>query len=214
MKRVLVPPHPGLFSALGLLVAQIEQQGVRTCMRRAASVDAADLARWYAALEEEALSILAEEGSDPGKATIARLADLRYAGQAFELTVPAGGAAATVGEMVQRFEAEHLRTYGHRADSDAVDLVSVRVIAQGRAHAAIPVPPAGAARESRTREAYFGPAHGLVRTPVIDRSALAGRRCAGPLIVEEYDATCVIPPGGAASLDDRHNIVIDLGEVR
>ena len=64
-------------------------------------------------------------------------------------------------------------------------------------------------RPATTRKAYFGPA-GLLDTPVIDRPALAGAPHPGPLIIEEYDATTVIPPACTAALDDWGNIVIDL----
>ena len=218
MRRVLVPRHPGLFSAFGLLLAHLEHQAMRTCLRRASAVAPDDLERWYGELEAEVRAVLRDEGCPDDAVTVLRFADLRYAGQAYELTVPVAAGAGAVAEMVGRFEAEHMRTYGHRGESEGVDLVSVRAVADAPGSAA-GLPRVPGRRPEQTgvggggaRAAYFGPEHGLLSTPVLSREGLAGRARAGPLIVEEYDATCVVPPGAAASLDAWGNIVIDLEE--
>jgi N-methylhydantoinase A len=219
MPRVLVPPHPGLFSAFGLLLAHLEHQAVRTCLRRASAVAPADVEGWYRDLEDEARAVLRDEGCSEDEVNLSRLADLRYAGQAYELAVPVGRGARALDEMVGRFESEHLRTYGHRGASEGVDLVSVRVVADAPGSApglpsAFGRRPDGSGTTACTgrRAAYYGPTHGTVATPVIGRGGLATGARAGPLIVEEYDATCVVPPGAIASLDVRGNIVIDLEE--
>jgi N-methylhydantoinase A len=219
MTRVLIPPHPGLFSAFGLLLARLEHQAVRTCLRPAGTISPDELNAIYAGLEAAALAVMADEGCARDEIGIARFADLRYAGQAYELTVRVEGGPDMVATMVERFEEEHLRTYGHRGQTESVILVSVRVVADapGGAPVLASAPDVtgagatGAGAPPRRRQAYFGPDHGLLETPVLPRRALAGRGRFGPLIIEEYDATCVVPPGAYASLDGRHNIVIDLG---
>jgi len=140
---------------------------------------------------------------------VKRLADLRYTGQAFELTVPAE--PVEVPAIEAAFHAEHKRTYGHSSEGDPVDLINIRVSAT-----AAPESKEGfaerlkeaqgfAPRQAR-RPAYFdGKLH---ETPVASRAALA-KRMHGPLIVEELDATCVIPPGASAELDPHGNISID-----
>jgi len=123
---------------------------------------------------------------------------------------------AMVALLEEAFGQEHQKTYGHRAGAEEpVELVSIQVIGQGlRQGAGVPDrlhPSRAEPAPPPPRPAYFGPDHGWVETPVLRRSDLSTPRT-GPLIVEEYDATCVIPPGARASLDVASNIVIELGE--
>src|SRR5262249_3496095 len=152
---------------------------------------------------------------------IRRSADCRYEGQSFELTVPvASGAvvAGTLDEMEEAFGREHERTYGHRAGPDEpVEIVSLRVVGLGipdrpRVPDALRVGRSGPGRAGGARRVYFGPELGWRDTPIIDRPDLANLATdrLGPCIVEEYDATCVVPPGARAALDAHGNIVIEL----
>jgi N-methylhydantoinase A len=119
-----------------------------------------------------------------------------------------------VARLEEAFGQEHEKTYGHRAGpEEPVELVAIQVVGLGvrdkggvpqRVRSNRPEPAA-----SLARAAYFGPDHGWVETPVLRRSDLSATRT-GPLIVEEYDATCVVPPGARAGLDAGGNIVIDL----
>ena len=221
MKRVLIPPCPGLFSAFGLLLATIEHQFTQSCFRRAGAISVGELNTLYAALEQKAHAVLAQEGVEQHDVAIHRYADLRYSGQAYELTVSVPGrllSPAQVPEIIENFEAEHFRTYGHRAINEPVDLVSLRVSAATReSHTSFVPYAAGGARAAQTdasgeRFAYFGPGFGLLPAPVLNgRDLIHGAR-RGPVIVEEYDATCVVPPGCEASLDEWNNIVIDIGQ--
>ena len=116
--------------------------------------------------------------------------------------------------LEEAFGQEHERTYGHRAGpEEPVELVSIQVIAQGlRPHAGVPArlkPSRAEPNPPPPRPAYFGDGFGWVETPILRRSDLGVPRT-GPLIVEEYDATCVIPPGARAALDAAGNIVIEL----
>ena len=211
LRRVVIPPSPGLFSAFGLLFADVEHHYVRTCFRRLNGTDPAALQALIQSMENEALATLADEGYAPNQVVLHREADLRYAGQSFELTVPFD--ALALERLAEDFAAEHLRTYGHRGAPDApVDLISLRL----RAHVNEP-------RERRlqpvmrshgspgvSRDAYFGD-YGRIQTPVLNRGELSGGRSAGPLIVEEYDATTVVPPDCSATLDDRGNIIVEIG---
>ncbi|MBI3977617.1 MAG: hydantoinase/oxoprolinase family protein [Chloroflexi bacterium] len=221
MKRVLVPPAPGLFSAFGLLFSSIEHEFVQTYFRRAGEIDAAALNAAYGRMEAQAQAVLAEEGYGPDRVVIRRLADLRYSGQAYELTVPVPGgdlSPAEVAGMVEAFGQEHLRTYGHRATDEPVDLVNLKVIGLAVGSGSRKYDPAAAVRAgdgariggARERDAYFGSGHGMLRTPIVSRRDLVGQTLDGPLIVEEYDATCVVPPGCRASVDGWGNIVVDV----
>jgi len=210
MARVIVPPAPGLFSAFGLLYSEVEHHYVRTWRRPARGLDPAELADAFGRLEDEARGQLAAEGFTGAAVRIARSADCRYQGQSFELTVPVT-ASVTIDEAFAR---EHERTYGHRAGADEpVEIVSLRVVGQGLSER--PRVPErvqigrGAGTIAGSRRVYFGPRDGWIVTPVLTRGDLATPR-EGPAIVEEYDATCVVPPGARAGLDVSGNIVMEV----
>src|SRR3989454_5796971 len=181
MRRLVVPPAPGLFSSFGLLYADVEHHYVRTWRRRARTVEPSALGEVFARMEAEARGQLAAEGFIGAAVRIRRSADCRYEGQSFELTVPvAGGAldAGTLAELEDAFGREHERTYGHRAGpEEPVELVSLRVIGQGipdrpRVPDVLRVDRAGPGAAGGARRAYFGPDLGWRDTPIIDRGDL------------------------------------------
>ena len=215
MKRIVVPPSAGLFSSFGLLYADVEHHYSRTLRRLLRGADLDEVQRAWDALAEQARAQLAAEDFTGARARLRRSAALHYHGQSFDLTVPVPDGpldAAMAAQLEEAFGQEHEKTYGHRASADEpVELVSIQVVGQGvregpsvpervRPSRPEPVPPP-------PRKAYFGT---WIETPVLRRSEL-GKPHAGPLIIEEYDATCVVPPGAKAELDDGGNIVIALG---
>ena len=214
MRQVIVPPAPGVFSAVGLLFSQTEQEFVRTLLLRSAEIDGAAVTEAYAGLADDALASLAAEGIPAETATISRLADLRYAGQAYELTVRVAEGPVDVARLTGDFVAEHERTYGHGSLDDPVDLVSIRVIAgvdRSGGPAAVAPPQDGTTGGAETRrQAYFGSEVGTLDVPVLTRAALRGLVVDGPVFVDEYDATTVVPPGCRATLDEFGSIAIDV----
>jgi N-methylhydantoinase A len=149
---------------------------------------------------------------------IYRAANMHYQGQTFELTVPVPDGpldAAAIAALEESFGQEHERTYGHRAGpQEPVEIVSIQILGQGLPEQPstpqrLAFSPAREPAQMPARQAYFGTEAGWMKTPVLHRISLqAGRE--GPCIIEEYDATCVIPPRARAVLDDYGNIVIDL----
>jgi N-methylhydantoinase A len=215
MRRVLVPPAPGVFSAAGLLLSEIEHEFVRTVSARGGSVSPEVLEAGYRELEAEAERALVAEGVPLEAIVISRFADIRYAGQAYELTLPVAVGPPDLSRIAVDFNAEHHRTYGHASADAPIDIVNLKLTARasGDGVAAPGDPLAGLGAEStaeRTRRAYFGPAYGSLTVPVISRAALLDAPREGPLIVEEYDATCVVPPGCLVTLDALRNIDIAL----
>ena len=215
--QVLIPPSAGVFSSFGLLYAEVEYYFTRTRKLLLRGADPAALQAVLDGLEDEARTRLGEDGFGPTAIEIRRFASLHYQGQSFELRVPVAPGALDRAALVvieEAFGAEHERTYGHRAGVDEpVELVSLEVIGRG-----IPDRPRAAsaaaanlapdiAIASPTRRAYFGPQQGWLEARVINRSALATPH-QGPCIVEEYDATCVVPPGWTARLDEFGNIAL------
>jgi N-methylhydantoinase A len=211
MKRIVVPPSPGLFSSFGLLYADVEHHYSRSLRRLLRKSDAPEIERAWAALARQALEQLAAEGFTKDKARIRRSAALHYHGQTYELTVPLPDGPIDLAWLEEAFGREHEKTYGHRAGADEpVELVSIQVVGQGlREGASVPERVHASRREPTPpppRKAYFG---SWIETRVLRRSDLSDPQV-GPLIIEEYDATCVVPPDARAELDAGGNIVIQL----
>ena len=215
MTRVVVPLNPGVFSAFGLLLSNVEHEVTRALLRRLQDLDVDELNAIYGELEAGVIEVMAGEGYGAGEATISRSIDLRYTEQAHELTVPFTDQLA---ELAQSFSDEHERTYGHEAGAESVESVALRVTAQVRVEGIESYEMlAGLERKTgdmaapTSRLAYFGPEAGQLETPVVNRQQLRDAPSAGPLIVEEYDATCVVPPGWRAQVDQRGNIELTRG---
>jgi N-methylhydantoinase A len=216
IRRIVVPPSAGLFSSFGLLYADVEHHYARTFRQLLRGANLAAIETAWNALAEQARAQLAAEGFFDASARLKRSAALHYKGQTYELTVPVPEGALDddmVAYLEEAFGQEHERTYGHRAGpEEPVELVAIQLVGSGlRADGGVPqrVTPSRAEPDaSAPRRAYFGP-HGWIETPVLRRSDLAKART-GPLIVEEYDATGLVPPGARAALDDAGNIVVEL----
>ncbi len=213
MSRVVVPPHPGVFSAHGLLLSDIEQERAQAFLRRLAEIEPRRMLDSYRRIEAVLVADFAEEGYAADTIALERAADLRYAGQAHELTIDciAGSDGEPVlAAMGEAFGREHERTYGHRAEAEAVECVTLRLKGRVGSHGKVRVGVANtdAGASASHRSVYFGPTRGRIETPVVSRGALVPQARQGPLIVEEYDATCVVPPGWRAALDGARNIVM------
>ncbi len=216
IQTVIIPPSPGLFSAIGLLEAEPEYHFVQTLIAQTSAIDPSDLNDAYAALGERAVAALQADGADPSDAEWIRLADLRYSGQRYELTVetPTGSLqeSSVVDEIAARFHREHEKTYGHMSEGETVEIVNLRYTVRLGTGSPPPVwtpRPQHGRREERA--AYFGPGGGGTSTPVIGREELSEMPREGPMILEEYDATTVVPPGASARLDERANVIIETG---
>lgn len=215
--EIVVPPLPGLFSACGLLVAPTEREVARSLFARLGRISAEEVGTEMAEMAESARRQLIADGCRAERIRLRYSADLRYAGQAYELTVGLPGGATTaiaIDGLAELFHDEHERTYGHAARDEPVDLVSLRVAAQEPpALAEIPIvelPPNGA---ERRRQVYFGRTFGLREARVTGRIGLRAGETPGPLVIEEYDATTLVPPGWRARLDPQMNIVLRRGEI-
>lgn len=212
MTRVIVPPSPGVFSAMGLLYSQSRRELSRTIYKPVADIDLDMLRATLDTLLEEVQAALTADGGKASDMEFQVEADMRYVGQAYELSIPisADPSDTLLNRAEAAFHAEHERTYGHKSEQDSVELVNLRVIGQRSDRNTEFKAPALTATtgETRTRDAYFHQFAMRVPTPVILRADLLGNRRSGPLIVEEYDSTTVVPPGWSAALDAFSNIVI------
>jgi N-methylhydantoinase A len=220
IKQVVCPPVAGVFSALGLLLAPVEMSRSRTFGARIHEVDPAALIAAYEELKTEVAEALRMAFED---VRFKLHADLRYSGQAYELTVPLREqeiTPKTLSGLQSDFEAEHLKTYGHQFPEQSQEIVTLRVIGSpleqtGDDRFTVAGKAAGDRRtgEEDSRPAYFGPAIGSIETPVYrERTVLAGGPMSGPMIIEEYEGTIVVNPLSTASLDEGGNVVIDMGK--
>jgi N-methylhydantoinase A len=216
---ILIPPYPGLLSALGLLATDIQHDVMRTFVQRGPQYDLPSMEAVYQALHAEAAAHLAAEGLPPERQSFQRLADLRYARQGFEVTVDFPGeavSAAAVAHVLQAFHQRHEQLYTYAAPDTPVEIVNLRLRAVGQMEKlALPriatAPVAGMTPDPvQTRPVYFS-GEGFSDTPVYTRATLQATHVVpGPAIVEQLDATTVIFPGQEAVVDLYGNLLIHL----
>jgi N-methylhydantoinase A/oxoprolinase/acetone carboxylase beta subunit len=221
--EVIVPPHPGINSAVGLLTTDLKYDAVRTAFQLQGGFDIARLAQGFASMESALAAQLAADGVDEERRSFARAADVRYAGQGYELRIPippgAFDAAALTG-LIRDFHARHEVEYGHRFEDSPVEIVNVRVTARGampKLAAPSPAEEAGAAMPEPDGTAVFRTANGLERLPTLfcGRGDLPVERpIAGPAVIAQLDATTVVPPGATVVRDRAGNLVIRLEGLR
>jgi N-methylhydantoinase A len=204
---VIVPPNPGLFSAMGLLAADVRATLSRS---HVAALNGASFARAQitaAELVEEARAALRAQGiAEDAIRTVVEV-DVRYAGQSFDLTVPLAADAAALAET---FHARHERRYGYAVRDETVELATVRVTARGRGgappRARAPLVGADDARIG-TRDAWDEGRFAAAGVYARDRLA-RGARIVGPAIVEQYDTTTWLPESWQARVDEHDNLVL------
>ena len=205
-REVIIPRHPGNFSALGLLSADLRHDYVKTHLARLDRL--APDAMWavVAELENQGRQQLAAEGVAPQRIEMRYSADLRYVGQGSELAV-AVEAAAEPADLTRAFHAAHEHNYGHSRPAHPVELVNLRVAAFGRlARPSIGARPIAAAEPARaSRPVQFGGR--MFDCAVFDRAQLpAGWTTTGPAIIEEFGSTTVLLPDWHARVDAMGNL--------
>ncbi|HEU5273593.1 MAG TPA: hydantoinase/oxoprolinase family protein [Xanthobacteraceae bacterium] len=220
MRRILVPPRPGAFSALGLLCTDVVHDYIRSELKPLNEVTPAHAEAIFAALEAKAREEIAAEGLDAGTARFSRELDLRYTGQGYELRTPLDGlfadglTATSLTQARERFDERHAQLHGHAAKERPVEVVSYRLRLR------VPVPkyapreelapavPREAAPKGR-RTIHLDAASACEAT-LYERDGLdVGAAIEGPAIVEQFDATTVIPPGWRAEVDARRNLILE-----
>jgi len=222
MRKIIVPARPGAFSALGLLCTDVLHDYIRSELGQLDRLDPAHAEALFREIEAKAASELAEEGLDPSAAVFERDLDMRYAGQGYELRVPLSGLwdkvldAKALTAVRERFDEVHARIHGHAAKEKGVEVVSyrlrVRVSVPKFSPQALPERAASAPQAAAVkgkRSVFFEPQQSS-ETTIYDRDKLAvGVAFAGPAIVEQFDATTVVPPGWHAVVDRYNNLILE-----
>ncbi|MCA8928095.1 MAG: hydantoinase/oxoprolinase family protein [Alphaproteobacteria bacterium] len=217
---VIIPPHPGITSAVGLLTTDLRYDAVATAFQTSDALDIPRLNRLFQGLEDDLAGRFAADGIARDAVRFERAGDLRYAGQGYELRVafpPGGLDAAAMAGVLEAFGAAHEAEYGHRFEASAVEIVNVRITAAA-AMEKIAAPAVVDPVESHpigTRPCAFGQAGGGVEwleTPLWQRTDLPlDRPVAGPAIVLQEDTTTVVPPGATVTADRAGNLILRLG---
>jgi N-methylhydantoinase A len=200
--RVLIPIYPGVFSALGMVVADIKHEFVLT---RRMNPDE-DTTQVFDSLECTARTVLQQEGILPEKMVLERYIDARYVGQSYEIRVPARHACT-------RFHEAHKTLYGYSDPSSPVEYVNFRVVGIGKQKKIT----------LKTIEKSQGPPpikekrlvffHDFIETPVYRRESLGqGDRLQGPAVIEEMESTLLLPPGWLLHVDQFGNILVEVKE--
>jgi N-methylhydantoinase A len=214
IRRVVIPPGAGVFSAIGLLYSKQSSTWTQPFPHLATGFPVVEAEAKFETMARRIEDVL---GAPRSAIEFRYEADVRFLGQAFEITVPFSPPphdGAAVARLAEAFSAEHLARYGHAfAGRFPVELVNLRLTgtlideeppdlrmrSQGNGHAS-------------RRPACFGPRYGMLDTPVFGRERLGREQQQGPMVIEEYEGTAVVPPDCRAACDSCGNIVIELPE--
>lgn len=211
MSRIIVPLHPGVLSAEGLLAAPVEHEAAIAFNAPIAGVTKAMLAEAYAALDAHCAALMDTEQVPPESVTRAYLADVCYIGQSYHLEIPVDLRDESLEGLARDFYEAHDRIYGHSAQGP-IKFVNLRAVHQAAAESESNTtryePAKGEARKG-VRRILTAESDGFVDAQVYERSRIApGTRFAGPAIVEQADTTAVVEPGWAAEVDAGGTLIL------
>jgi N-methylhydantoinase A len=225
MNSVIVPPHPGILCAEGIVVSDLKESMVRT-NRAPLILESVPAIRSVAAdLVKEAEQWFQIEGIDAARRRTAISLDLRYIGQNYELPVDLSldmireaDAALLIQHLSNDFHAIHEANYGHSDPSATIEVVNFRCVARGRLYTpSEPVLPdlrSDRPDPREEREVWFSRL-GPLLTPVYDRASLApGHSLVGPAVIEQMDTTTLVHPGSVVSVDAGMNLYLELVDDR
>lgn len=217
---VLVPPHPGIGSAMGLLQTVVRHVYVQSSVDLLDAFPAARMNELFDRLRARAANDVREEGFDENAVVFTRQLDMRYLHQGYQLAVdrPEGALIEDRKPALKRaFDAAHRRVYGSSAPDEDAEIVTFRLIAEiAVPRLALPPLAEGDGDAGRARKGER-PLYGLDRkafeaAPVYDRGRLlAGDGIDGPAVVEQFDSTTLILAGQRAEVDRYGNLMIESG---
>jgi len=216
--RVIVPPMPAHFSALGMLLADLKHDYVQTFVRELAETTGAEIADAFASLEKSATQTLEEEGAGEDQILLRRFLDMRYRGQEYTLPVPITEDLSGMNDFSairSRFDQLHQEHYGHSAPQEPVMMVNLRLSALGRLENQLTLASSsrdGDRGERGRRPVIFDSGQPAVSCPIFLRSGFkAGDRLQGPAVIEEVGATILVYPGDTMQVNESGHLVIEVG---
>ncbi len=214
--RVLVPTIPGILSAFGLLMADLRTDFSRTVVVPMASESLPNINAAFGELAEGAQAWFLQEGINEARRQIRRIADMRYVGQNYELSVPVPDqplSGTDLPGILSAFHAAHDQAYGFAAADEPVQLVTIRLEATGNVtKPELKRVPSGGSRDTArigTRHTYLPELGGWSDVPLYDRGQLPSGVCIeGPAIIEQMDSTTLVLPGQSADVDHYGNLIV------
>lgn len=211
---VLVPPNPGITSALGCLLVDIRHDFSEMYLASADNADLSSIEGAFRQLERQARERLEAEGIAPGSMRLGRALDMRYLGQWRSLEVPIEGEVRSLEELLGWFHREHERQHAYKREDSPVEIYQLHVTAIGTiAKPDLPYekPESREPQVRERRDVVFSEA-GAVSSAIYDRASLGvGVQITGPAIIDQLDSTVVVPPGDDAEVDGWSNIIIHVG---
>ena len=216
---LIAPFGAGVMSAIGFLSAPLAFDFVRSAPGRLDDLDWARINRLLDEMQAEGQDLLVASGVPAAEITHRRTAEMRYAGQGHEISVPlADGRLGVeqIAELRAAFESEYRRLYGRLGPPVPLEAITWRVVASGpkpelRLRFASDAANDPALARKRTRLAYFPELGGMIETPVYDRYQLGpGAAFDGPAIVEERESTLIVGPSGRCRVDGQWNLIVEL----
>jgi len=217
ISEVIIPKNPGIASAFGMLSADVRHDYVQTYIIHTKKAQVKDLISIYRDLENKGIEQLTEEGFSKRSMVLIGSADMRYVGQAYELSVPVKNGELTqedIIEVTKLFHNLHYKAYGYSREKEEVEFVNLRVVALGKLpRLRLPkerVITKGSPEVKGYRDVFFESRY--IKTPIYERDEmLAGHKIQGPTIIEQLDSTTVIFPNQTATIDEYGNILIKIG---
>jgi len=215
MAGVIVPLYPGVFSAIGLLMSDVEHDYVQSKMTPLSEVAPAHVNGMFERLAAQARDELHRDGFGTDDIRIEHALDMRYAGQGYEIAVPCPARPLQAFDLTAlraAFDQQHKSMFGHTAPEQSVEIVSYRVRGAGL------VPPVALPKFERTgttlsdakretRRVWFDGED--VNCPVYQRERMdVGLTLTGPAILDQFDCTTVICPGQVARVDEWKNLIV------
>ncbi|CAD7781195.1 MAG: Acetophenone carboxylase gamma subunit [Candidatus Methanoperedenaceae archaeon GB37] len=209
VKNIVIPPNPGVFSALGLMLADFRHDFVRNIMKPASEINTELLEKIFGEIEKKAKKILQKEGFSPNHIVMERNLELRYLGQSYELIVPFHKNFKVI---LQLFHQKYQKMYSYSMPDEPVEVVNIHLIAYGliRKPKFRKIPFTSSSSDALIdKKMVFFKGNAWIETPIYSRDALLpGHKINGPAIIEQSDATTVIPPGWNAVVDEFLNLTL------
>lgn len=222
--EVIVPPYPGITSAMGLLTTDLKYDAIRTQFQTSETIDLTRLNAACRAMETEIATQFAADQIDAGNVTFERFGELRYVGQGYELKVPIPAGDVTEEDLRtvwQAFHEAHAVEYGHAFEANTIEIVNLRVSGTGEMpKLAAWKPPSGGSLDQallRKSPSVFRVAGSLesIETAFYQRDLLpVGQKIWGPAIILQSDSTTVVPPDASSVMDPSGSLIIRLGDGR
>ena len=218
IERVLIPPHPGITSAMGLLTTDLQYDTLRTAFEIIGNVDCNRVECLFADMETELRDLLAKDRIGPDKISLQRIGDLRYVGQGYELKIEFPDETVTdqsLEAVWRAFHDQHRKEYGHAFESSPIEIVTVKMRGVGQVEKLSRLPLHEVSEDAEpvgTGQCVFRVDDNLdtYDTPYYRRSDLRpGLRQHGPAIILQKDSTTVVPPDWTFAADGYGNVLLE-----